>query len=191
MKKITKMSVVGSMTEEALIAAFGPFGSLTEGVDGRALAQAMIRWVNAEAEHVAGLAGLIVGHLWSTATEQVTTVELGAFEAVLRTPTSGTKIRLQRDGGGYSLEVDFGPKGSESRAVQILLAAERAGVRFNAYSGGGQIPRALVIAALRQTAEMALEGSVNLKGTGYYTEEYREALEAGAREDVEFFSRLQ
>ncbi len=137
----------------ALLATFSPFGSLTEGVDGKALAEAMTRWVDAKSEEQRGLANELIGLVWSADTDQLSTVEVGSWEVSLRTPTSGTRIRLRRYGGGYHVEVDFGPNGSESRSLAILAAAERNGVKFDAYDGEERIERGNVLSALLQQAE--------------------------------------
>ena len=138
--KITKISAHLSDSNRdrvgyALQAAFRPFGSLTEGVDGSALAEAMTHWVNAKSEEQKGLANELIGLVWAAETDPFSTVEVGSWEVVLRTPTSGTKIRLRRYAGGYHVEVDFGANGSESRATAILGAAELGGVRFDVYVG--------------------------------------------------------
>ncbi len=123
----------------ALQAAFRPFSSLTEGVDGSALAEAMILWVNAKRDEQPGLAMKLIGLVWGTTTEQISTVEVWGWEVALRTPTSGTKIRLRRYMCSHYVEVDFGTEGSESRALTILAAAERSGIRFDAYAGEERI----------------------------------------------------
>ena len=146
--KTTKISAHLSDTYDrelvtpALLASFSPFGSLTEGIDGTTLAAAMVRWVDASKEEQQWLANELIGLVWSAETDQVSTVEVGSWEVSFRTPNSGTRIRLHRYAGGYHVEVDFGPNGSESRAKAILAAGERNGVKFDAYDGQERIENA-------------------------------------------------
>lgn len=134
--KITKLSAHFSDTRReevvrALVATFTPFGSLTLGVDGSALAEAMLRWVEAKPPDQPQLASDLVRILWEADTDDVSTVEVGVWEVVFRTPTSGTMIRLHRYAGGYHVKVDFGPNGSERRVAEILAAARQAEVCFD------------------------------------------------------------
>lgn len=121
----------------ALMAAFSHFGSLTEGVDGAALAVAMVGWVQAERELQRTQSGALterVFHiLWSATTEDHTTAEFAHRSITLRTPTSGTKISLGFSSGSYIVEVDFGAEGSETRAMSILATAELDHASFQAY----------------------------------------------------------
>ena len=146
-------------TVTALLTAFSPFGSLTEGVDGDALARTMFLWVIAAVDRERkGLADELLQRVLSWKTDQTATVELGSGEVCLRTPTSGTAIRLRRCCGAFLVEVDFGWKGSKSRAMEIMLAAEKAFIRFDAFRGCRRIDRATVLDAIRRQVKAALDG---------------------------------
>ena len=173
----------------ALRAAFSPFGSLTEGVDGRALAQAMIHWVDTKDKEQRQLVNEIVDLVWAAETDQFSTVEVGRWEVSLRTPTSGTRIRLRRLTYTYHVEVDFGPNGSESRSMSILERAERNGVKFDAYDGEGRIERGNVLIALLDQAKKRLEWVEGLE-PGYYSEERRAEVTARANEAIAFFESV-
>jgi len=194
--KFTKLCArfMGGSTDEegigvALRAAFGPFGSLTEGVETEELAAAMLRWVNAKEDEQLALAGEIVRLVWSATTDEHSSVELERWGLTLRTPTSGTRIRLCHGGGNLFVEVDFGPEGSESRAVEILAAAERAGVRFDAYAKRGRVERGDVLDALRARARRNLS---QLQGQwhGRWSKEEKDAIVSRARGEVAFFAGL-
>lgn len=172
----------------ALVAAFSPFGSLTEGVDGQTLAGLMLRWVEASAKEKREMANELIGLVWSATTDQLSTVEVGTWEVSLRTPTSGTRIRLHRYAGGYLVEVDFGANGSESRSMRILEGAERAGVQFDAYCGQERLARETVLTALLKQAEEHLARVQGLE-SGCYSEEYRAEAVARVQEAVAFFSK--
>ncbi|OHA63864.1 MAG: hypothetical protein A2842_01105 [Candidatus Wildermuthbacteria bacterium RIFCSPHIGHO2_01_FULL_48_25] len=154
--RVTKISVHLSdiydreRVTPALLAAFAPFGSLTEGVDGTTLAEAMIAWVDAKHGDQPGLASELVRLVWSATTDQTANVEVGVSEVTLWTPTSGTAIRLRRYVGGYGVQVDFGPKGSEGRAANILDAARKVGVDFEAYAGEKKVEDAEILGLLQQ-----------------------------------------
>lgn len=156
--RITKINYSDSgadqNVEKALQAAFEPFGSLSTayGVDTVALAAAMLGWVRAGTwTEQPELAEKVITLLWSAQTDQISTVEFGMFEITLRTPTSRTKILLRRYVGESSLvEVDFGPEGSEGRAANILDAARKVGVGFEAYAGEKKVEDAEILGLLQR-----------------------------------------
>jgi len=116
-----------------LIAAFSPFRSLTEGVDGYTLAQNMIEWVNAihEEDQIFSCGIELLKIKLESETKQSAKIMLKRFEVRLKTPTSGTLISLKRYAKKYLVVVDFGSNGSSSRATAIRKTAERLGVRFD------------------------------------------------------------
>ncbi len=192
MEKITKISRHFSeqLMEEgqvatALLATFRPFGSLTEGIDGNALASAMMAFVGVK-KGQPELAKKILELIWSAETDQLSSIEFGSYEVVLRTPTSATKIRLYRYAGGHSIEVDFGAKGSTWRALDILASAEMSWVKFDVYSGEGQVERSVVMDALFDKADAFLEYAKGMKPESY-SEEYRSKTLVAAREEFNFF----
>jgi len=170
-----------------LKACFSPFGSLTEGIDGQELAEVMVTWVNTKDNELqAELATRIVKILWSATTEQVAKVEFGRWDICLTTPTSDRRIRLQRYSGGYHVEVDFGPKGSESVAGQILSRAERSYVRFEAYNDQEHIERRVVIESLLQKAKNYLSFLTNRDKRDFDYDEMQDAAK-----EISFFERAE
>lgn len=154
--KITKISAHlsdNNLVVAALLAAFSPFGSLTEGVDGQALAEAILDFVTTKHQDQPGKASKLVSLVWEATTDQISTIEFGSWEVSLRTPTSGTRIRLHRYAGGYHVEADFGSNGSESRSMTILAMAEQNGVKFDAYDGKDRIERGNVLNAVLDRAK--------------------------------------
>jgi hypothetical protein len=168
----------------SLTKAFIPFGSLTQGVDGMKLATAMVAWVDASTKEQPQLAQGILQLLWSSNTEEFSKVEFSTFEITLRTPTSGTKIRLRRYAGGYFLEVDFGA-GSFTRAMTILRASEVEGLRFNAYNDS-EISWGDLLEELEGEARRHLSWLENLE-PGYYNSDLHERMLVKARAEVESY----
>lgn len=184
--KITKVSFFSANTvsvELALQSAFSPFGSLTEGVDGNALANAMTRWVDAKSgERQKGLANELIGLVWSAQTDQLSTVEVGIWKVCLCTPTSGTQIRLSRSAGSYNVEVDFGPGGSEGRAWAILAHAEMSNIPFVVYSHEGEVDRRVVVTTLWESAEEGVDWLLRPETKRQYSPEgHAEMLERANR----------
>lgn len=105
----------------ALEGAFRPFGSLE--VEGD-LAGAMMAWAESPIADLPRLAAQVLSLLWSAETDQVAGVQFSRWEVTVVTPTSGTRISLRRFAGGMAVRVDFGPRGSHSRAAGIRRAWE-------------------------------------------------------------------
>jgi len=157
MKKITAIHFPDGTS--AIEAAMCPFGSLSSayGVDTPKLAEEMVAYLNATLAEKFSVAGRIVKILFAAETDDVTSVEFGAHEVALRTPTSHTVVALRCDAGGIHLTVDLGKKGSTTRALQILGAAELAcGVSYSAYSGDHEVPRKVIVQALLRSAKQLL-----------------------------------
>jgi len=189
--KITKICVhlnhnIDSDVKNALLAAFQPFGSLTEGIDGNVLAEKMIDFVTTNAEKKSMAIKEIMDIVYGANTDSFASVEIGFLEVALRTPTSGTRIRLRRYAGAYHVDVNFGSKGSMSRATSILANAEKNGVMFDAYNGQERLERSDVLNALLKRAENHLAWLEALK-QGYYSEEYMASALVAARAAVAFF----
>ena len=112
----------------ALRAAFAPFGSLDHCRGW--LADKLVKWVDCYTTEVAGFAGLIVERVLATAHRTASSVELGSYHTVVRTPTSGTEIRLEKWTDGYRVTVYFGEPGSRRRADRIQDHGKTAGVEW-------------------------------------------------------------
>ncbi len=199
--KITRISVsVADRDRElfapALIACFTPFGSLTEGVDTALLASQIQLYLAKEGEEQVDLAGDILREVRSARTDQWSAVEFDRWSIKFRTPTSGTVITANKYAGGIGVDVDFGPNGSESRALTILAVAEKAKVRMEAFvrltwqPGEKEIDRGNLIVLLEERAEAHLAWLNGLK-EGYYNPEYRAEQTKKAEADVAFFEKLQ
>ncbi len=157
---VTKMSIrfgrfdranpfaVASEVVPVLAAAMSPFGSLREGVGTTELAWWIVTYATAHDGVQLEAAMKILAAVCSTSCDKRTAVQFGACEVILITPTSGTRIRLTRITGGLLAELDFGPQGSEDRALTILRDAELAGVKFSCYAGEAEVPREEVTRAL-------------------------------------------
>lgn len=155
--KITMLSIQdrdGSIITRALHAAFQPFGSLEDGVDGSALTNAILKWVDAEYDKRPGMAGEILRMVFGATTDQHCHVKFESGGTItLETPTSHTKINISRRDDDYYIWVNFGPEGSETRAMTILTAAVMDGIRFEAFSWPDRIPQNDAITALSEQAE--------------------------------------
>lgn len=141
-----RFSVRQGEAENALVAAFRPFGSLTTAdaepdAHERKLAKAVLAWVNERPLLDVSPIHSLLQLLWTTDANQLTTVgELRPYLVELVTPTSGTRIRCSRSGAGErTIEIKFGEGGSAQRAETILAAAQAFGVRFEVVLVGAQV----------------------------------------------------
>lgn len=123
----------------ALAATMRPFGSLpplaavldTHPVDIRALGSAedlasrMLDWIDGRSPSAAGA---ILATLQGQESADLAAVEFGGEYIQLRTPTSGTTIRLSRQSWCHAIGIVFGAGGSADRYQQISAALAAAGV---------------------------------------------------------------
>jgi hypothetical protein len=158
-------------------AACAPFGSLTQGVDPAELSAAILAFLDAKVEEqperMAPVARPLFGyyqHMVVLGCERPdsATAEFEPFGVTLRTPTSGTAIRIRKypDGRGrdpyhpthsFSLEVDFGRE-SAFCSLLILEAAEGKRVQFEVFLGEKRVPREEVLRGLIGFLSERLEG---------------------------------
>ncbi len=194
--RLTNIYVCTSSAElqNALQAAFQPFESLPKGNSGEMLAWAMIRWVRTKTKDDDQLsaATAVLRLVQQARTKEHCTVEFGTSHVSLHTPyTSRTQISLYwYHNDNYHVEVKFGNRGSETRAMIILETAERNGVKFDAYHDQKRIERREVLGALLHRAIQQLEqieASPVRKG---FPRRYKTAAITKARATVAFFEGL-
>jgi len=187
---ITSLKYIGGNpdTIAAIVAMMAPFGSLTEGVDGLALAELMLRWCDQDGYDLPALAGSIVGALWGSETEDKTSVMFKKQRVELVTPTSSTRITVGGNAAGqYYLGVEF-PTPSTTRALCILGRGFHSGVKFDARGEAGELlPRQEVVSALLDSAEEHLEWVEGLPSTHYMG---NEAARKAAEQEVVFYENM-
>lgn len=175
--------------QKVLVAAFSPFGSLTEGVDGELLASLMIRYVQALGDDQLSLAVEVMKLIRGTTTENSSSVQFSETSVTLITPTSGTEIQLVKNNW---ISINFGVSGSESRATQILAGIEKKGAQPQVWLRGEEIfQRYQYLEFLKKNAQDYHDNIIGLRGTNYYSPEYQAMYEQAAVADLEFFSQLQ
>jgi hypothetical protein len=175
-----------------LLAIFSPFGSLTEGVDGPALAGSILDFFESQKEDRPRFAGEILRHVWSATTDQQSTVFVDRWGVVVTTPTSGTKISIRNRGGtDYWIIVDFAGE-SSTRLSKILLTAEmaKAGILFNVWSpDGDQIKRKAYLDWILDGARKNLAWLEGLDEL-YYTGDRKTELLVQARNEVDILEEV-
>jgi hypothetical protein len=180
--------------QNALRATFQPFESLPRGNSGDQLACAMIRWVSTKtkSDDQISAAAAVLRLVHQTRPKEHCTVEFGTSHVSLHTPhTSRTKIGLYwYHSDEYRVEVKFGTKGSETRAMMILEAAERNGVKFDAYQDQKRIERQEVLNALLHRAKQQLEQIKAHPVKISFTARYKATAIAKAQATIAFFEGL-
>jgi hypothetical protein len=125
MAKIRSLSFSGSNQQHTqrfagafFTAACEPFGSLIEIADElwESLERYLAKGPGKNKEEAYRMFDLVMG-----VGDQTSRIEFGMWEVTFTTPTSGTKIKVQRFGGGMEVGVTF-PQPSRVRAEEILHA---------------------------------------------------------------------
>lgn len=161
MERITKISAgfdgVNSPIQ-AILAAFSHFQSLTDGVDGKKLAEEISGYAISRRKTQPDIAREIMALVLSTLVARPAVVRFGLNEVSLWPNESETEISVYRNPrAGSFVEVDFGPHGSVSRACAILSVAEQVGVQFNVWSREGLVDRKDIMNSLYQRAAAKLD----------------------------------